>query len=142
MNAGETFRRARGRLAAALSGEPADEPVWEEDDVEYEAYDERPDLRLVEARHHEFGVVSVSDFEDVQRVADVFRRDAPVVVDLQGCAPDVARRVTDFCSGLAYARDGALRPVADHLIMLAPHHVDLSGAGRSGLGDSSFYNQL
>jgi len=142
MNAGETFRRARGRLAAALGGEPADEPVWEEDDVEYEAYDERPDLRLVEARHHEFGVVSVADFEDVRQVADVFRREAPVMVDLQRCPPDVARRVTDFCSGLAYACDGALRPVGEHLILLAPSHVDLSGGGRSGLGGSGFYNQL
>ncbi len=142
MNAGETFRRARGRLAAALGGEPAGEPAWEEDDVEYEAYDERPDLRLVEARHHEIGVVSVADFEDVRQVADVFRREAPVVVDLQGCAPDLARRVTDFCSGLAYARGGALRPLAEHLILLAPSHVDLSGGGRSGLGGSGFYNQL
>ena len=142
MNAGDTFRRARGRLAAVLGGDPAGEPAREEDDVEYEAYDERPELRLVAAQRHELGVVNVADFDDVRRVADLFRREAPVVVDLQGCTPDVARRVTDFCSGLAYARDGALRPVADHLILLAPSHVELSGGGRSGLGGSGFYNQL
>jgi cell division inhibitor SepF len=144
MTASETFRRARGRLAAALDRDRGGdrEDAWEEEDVEYEAYEERPELRLVEARRHEIGVVSVAEFEDVRRVADLFRREAPVVVDLQGCGPDVARRVTDFCSGLAYARDGALRPVADHLIMLAPGHVDLSGGGRSGLGGSGFYNQL
>ena len=83
-------------------------------------------------------MVAVADFDDAQRVADAFRRDQPVMVDLQGCEPEVARRVTDFCSGLAYARDGGLRAVAEHLLLLTPANVELSGDGRRGLAGSGF----
>ncbi|MGZ4200101.1 MAG: cell division protein SepF, partial [Thermoleophilia bacterium] len=84
----------------------------------------------------------VAGYADAQRVADAFRRDTPVMVDLQGCDADAARRVTDFCSGLAYARDGGLRAVADGLFLLSPTHVELSQDGRRGLADSGFYNQI
>jgi FtsZ-interacting cell division protein YlmF len=142
MSASDSWRRARGRLDAALawSSGKDDEDDWDEEAVQYEAFDEAP-LRLVQPARHEICVVVVDSFADAQRVADAFRRDAPVMVDLQGCGNDVARRVTDFCSGLAYARDGGLSVVAELVLLLSPTHVDLSGDERRGLAGSGFYNQ-
>jgi cell division inhibitor SepF len=142
MSASDSWRRARGRLDAALAWSSGrdDEDDWDEEAVHYQAHDEPP-LRLVQPARHEFCVVAVDSFDDAQRVADAFRRDVPVMVDLQGCGSDVARRVTDFCSGLAYARDGGLSVVAEHVLMLSPTHVDLSGDERRGLAGSGFYNQ-
>ncbi|HUK76705.1 MAG TPA: cell division protein SepF [Thermoleophilia bacterium] len=150
MSASESWRRARSRLDAALawSAGSDDETDWDENDVSWDEsgarYGERDDeapLRLVRPPRHEFSAVAVTTFDDAQRIADAFRRETPVMVDLQGCGADVERRVIDFCSGLAYARDGALRVVAEHLIMLAPAHVELSGDERRGLAGSGFYNQ-
>ena len=142
MSASDSWRRARGRLDAALAWSSGrdDEGDWDEEAVGYEEHDESP-LRLVQPVRHEICVVAIDTYADAQRVADAFRRDAPVMVDLQGCAADVARRGTDFCSGLAYARDGGLSVVAERVLMLAPTHVDLSGDERRGLAGSGFYNQ-
>lgn len=150
MSASESWRRARSRLDAALawSAGTDDETDWDETDVSWDerhsGHGERDDdapLRLVQQPRHEIAAVAVATYDDAQRIADAFRRDLPVMVDLQGCGAEVERRVIDFCSGLSYARDGALRVVAEHLIMLAPAHVELSGDERRGLAGSGFYNQ-
>ena len=150
MSASESWRRARSRLDAALAwsagtdddgGEDERDMSWDEGQAGYGERDEVP-LRIVRQARHEIAAVPVATYDDAQRIADAFRRDLPVMVDLQGCGADVERRVIDFCSGLAYARDGAVRVVAEHLIMLAPANVELSGDERRGLAGSGFYNQL
>ena len=150
MSASESWRRARSRLDAALawsagaddeSDEDEQDVSWDEGDAGYERDGEAP-LRIVRPPRHEIAAVPVATYDDAQRIADAFRRGLPVMVDLQGCGLDIERRVIDFCSGLAYARDGAVRVVAEHLIMLAPANVELSGDDRRGLAGSGFYNQL
>ena len=151
MSASESWRRARSRLDAALAWSVgADDEIdedehdmsWDERDAGYgERQDDAP-LHIVRQPHHEIAAVAVASYDDAQRIADAFRRDLPVMVDLQGCGADTERRVIDFCSGLAYARDGAVRVVAEHLIMLAPANVELSGDDRRGLAGSGFYNQI
>ena len=98
-------------------------------------------LALVAPRRTRFGLVAPQVFDEAQQIADLLRSDAPVIVDLQGCEAPLARRLIDFCSGLAYARDGGLSVVAEHVLMLSPTHVDLSGDERRGLAGSGFYNQ-
>ena len=147
MSASDSWHRARQRLGSALAWSPAsdDEAAaadWDDEDFASEGRHDEPALRVVKAERHEICVVAVAGYADAQRVADAFRRDTPVMVDLQGCDADAARRVTDFCSGLAYARDGGLRAVADGLFLLSPTHVELSQDGRRGLADSGFYNQI
>ena len=150
MSASDSWRRARGRLGTALawsSGSDDDSGRdWDDEGVDHEVFGREdrghePALQLVSAARHEICVVAVATYADAQRVADAFRRDQPVMADLQGCETEVARRVTDFCSGLAYARDGGLRAIAEHLLLLTPTHVQLSGDERRGLAGGGFYNQ-
>ncbi len=145
MRASDSWRRARDRLETALewsSGrdDHADRG-WDDEGIDREDHDDEPALRLVPALRREICAVAVATYEDAQRVADAFRRDTPVMVNLQGCETEVARRVVDFCSGLSYARDGRLCAIAEDLFLLAPAHVELCGDERRGLAGSGFYNR-
>jgi len=150
MKTSDSWRRARDRLNAALAWPTGaaddDDGDWDDEDGGGEALDSRerdarPALRVVAAERRGMCVVAVATLADAQRVADAFRRDMPAMVDLAGCDAETARRVTDFCSGLAYARDGSLCVVAEKLFLLTPAHVELSGGAQGHEAGGGFYNQ-
>ena len=102
---------------------------------------ERP-LVLVGAPRLAFGLVAPRTFDEAQQIADRFRGDVPVVVDLQGCEEELARRLIDFCSGLTYALEGSLQLVDERTLLLAPSHIELSGEATVGLRPKGFFNQI
>ncbi|WP_419841479.1 cell division protein SepF [Candidatus Poriferisodalis sp.] len=65
-------------------------------------------------------------FDDAQQIGDRFKRDQPVILNLQGLDRDTARRLLDFASGLCYARDGEMRKVANAVYMVVPANVVVS----------------
>ena len=75
-------------------------------------------------------VVSPSGFNDVQVVADHFKRDQPVIVNLQGVDRDLSRRLIDFASGLCYGLDGDMERVADQVFLLTPRGAQVSDDDR------------
>jgi cell division inhibitor SepF len=97
-------------------------------------------LHLVTPPQVRFAVQAPCSFDEAQSIADEFRRNSCVSVDLQGCEPRLAKRLIDFCSGLAYALDGSLLFVERDVLLLAPHHVELADGTRGTR--SGFYNQL
>ena len=115
---------------------------------EYEDYPEDEGTQFLEAAprrlalagplHIEFAFVAPQTFEEAQQIADHFKAERPVVVNLHGCPQDLARRLVDFCSGLIYALEGRLRFIGDDVVLLAPHHVELPDAHR---GERRFFNQ-
>ena len=62
-------------------------------------------------------------FDDAQQIGDRFKREQPIILNLQGLDRDTARRLLDFASGLCYARDGEMRKVANAVYMLVPANV-------------------
>ena len=62
-------------------------------------------------------------FDDAQQIGDRFKRDQPIILNLQGLDRDTARRLLDFASGLCYAREGEMRKVANAVYMLVPANV-------------------
>lgn len=97
-------------------------------------------LALVAPRRTRFGLVAPQVFDEAQQIADLLRSDAPVIVDLQGCEAPLARRLIDFCSGLAYALEGSLELVEKDVLLVAPSCVDLSGEA-ARLRTRTFFNQ-
>ncbi len=71
-------------------------------------------------------VVSPTGFNDVQQVADKFRRNQPVIVNMQGLDRDLSRRLIDFSSGLCYGLEGDMERVADQVFLLTPHGAEVS----------------
>lgn len=79
------------------------------------------------ARPH---VVAPRTFNDVQEVADDFKRAQPVIVNLQGVDRDLSRRLIDFCSGLCYGTEGNMERITDHVFLLTPNGAEVSDDDR------------
>ena len=75
-------------------------------------------------------VVSPTNFNDVQEVADAFKRAQPVIVNLQGVDRDLSRRLIDFGSGLCYGLEGNMERVTDQVFLLTPHGAEVSDDDR------------
>ena len=75
-------------------------------------------------------VVSPTNFNDVQEVADAFKRSQPVIVNLQGVDRDLSRRLIDFGSGLCYGLEGNMERVTDQVFLLTPHGAEVSDDDR------------
>lgn len=78
-------------------------------------------------------VVSPSGFNDVQQVADHFKQDQPVIINLQGVDRDLSRRLIDFASGLCYGLEGDMERVADQVFLLTPRGAQVSDDDRRRL---------
>jgi cell division inhibitor SepF len=86
-------------------------------------------------------LVIPKNFNDAQQVADQFKNDLPVILNLQGTDTELAKRLIDFSSGLTYALDGGMQKVADKVFMLTPRNVEVSAEERARLIEKGFYNQ-
>ena len=63
-----------------------------------------------------------------------------IVMTLEGVPTDLARRLLDFLSGIAYALQGKITPISAKTYFVTPQNVDILGAeefNASGSGTSS-----
>jgi cell division inhibitor SepF len=86
-------------------------------------------------------LVIPKSFNDAQQVADRFKDQIPVVLNLQGTDNDLSKRLIDFASGLTYALDGGMQRIADKVFMLTPRNVQISAEERAQLIEKGFFNQ-
>src|SRR5262245_58329888 len=86
-------------------------------------------------------LVIPKSFNDAQQVADKFKDQIPVVLNLQGVDTDLSKRLIDFASGLTYALDGGMQRIADKVFMLTPRNVEISAEERAELIEKGFFNQ-
>ncbi len=102
-----------------------------------------PHLRAVpDQRPTRLSVVEPSSFNDAQALADRFKRQQPVILNLQNVDGDLSRRMVDFCSGLTYALDGNIQSVANRVFLLTPRNVEVSAEERKRIAERAFFNQL
>jgi cell division inhibitor SepF len=86
-------------------------------------------------------LVIPKSFNDAQQIADKFKENIPVVLNLQGIDTDLSKRLIDFASGLTYALDGGMQRIADKVFMLTPRNVEISAEERARLIEKGFFNQ-
>jgi len=136
------------RLGRRRGTEEIDEIFADEPTERHERHERRP-TRVLHAvpdnGHGRAGVqvhlVIPKNFNDAQQVADQFKHDLPVILNLQGTDTELAKRLIDFSSGLTYALDGGMQKVADKVFMLTPRDVEVSAEERARLIEKGFYNQ-
>lgn len=87
-------------------------------------------------------VLEPAAFNDAQALADRFKRQQPVILNLQNVDGELSRRMVDFCSGLTYALDGQIQSVANRVFLLTPRNVEVSAEERKRLAERAFFNQL
>ena len=97
----------------------------------------RPIPAVAKAKPH---VVSPRSFTDAQDVADRFKGNQPVIVNLQGADRDLARRLIDFASGLCYGLSGQMERVADQVYLLTPSDVEVSDEERRRLQERGLHD--
>ncbi len=69
----------------------------------------------------------VSFGDEAKEIADELLRRHTVVLNLEKTEKEVARRIVDFMSGVAYANNGKIQRVATRTFIVTPYDVDVSG---------------
>jgi cell division inhibitor SepF len=98
-----------------------------------------PDNQIPQTR---VSVIEPSSFNDAQALADRFKRQQPVILNLQNADGELSRRMVDFCAGLTYGLDGQIQTVANRVFLLTPRNVEVSAEERKRLAERAFFNQL
>ena len=87
-------------------------------------------------------LVAPRAFNDAKQIADRFKAQIPVIINLQSADTELSKRLIDFASGLTYALDGSMQRVADKVFLLTPRDVELSAEERArAIERGGFYNQ-
>ena len=84
-------------------------------------------------------LVKPERFENASEIADHLREKRTVVLNLESTNKDVARRLIDFLSGVAYAGEGKIKKVSANTYIITPYHVDLEGELIDELENNGLY---
>ncbi len=115
-----------------------EEPAKESRSLFDDRKEERREERRSEDRHNkvvnihattQLKVVLVKPerFENASEIADHLKEKRTVVINLESTNKDVARRLVDFLSGVAYAGEGKIKKVAANTYIITPYSVDIMG---------------
>ena len=72
-------------------------------------------------------LVKPERFENASEIADHLKEKRTVVLNLESTNKDIARRLVDFLSGVAYAGEGKIKKIAANTYIITPYHVDIEG---------------
>ena len=72
-------------------------------------------------------LVKPDRFETAAEIADHLREKRAVLMNLEQTNKDIARRLLDFLSGVAYANEGKIKKVAISTYIITPYNVDILG---------------
>jgi len=96
----------------------------------YPAEEERRSNKVVNIRaatQLQVVLVKPERFEDASAIADHLREKRTVVLNLESTNKEIARRLLDFLSGVAYANEGKIKKVAISTYIITPYNVDILG---------------
>lgn len=68
-----------------------------------------------------------TQYSDAQVIAESFRDDVPVILNLSRMNEADAKRLIDFASGLVIGLNGKIERVTSKVFLLSPEHVVVSG---------------
>ena len=71
---------------------------------------------------------SPKTFDEAGEVVNHILQNRSVVMTLEGLPSDLARRLLDFISGIAFALQGKITPVSAKTYFITPQNVDIVGA--------------
>lgn len=72
-------------------------------------------------------LVKPENFDDASAIADHLNNKRTVVLNLESASRDIARRLVDFLSGVAYANGGQIKRVANCTFIITPYNVSIMG---------------
>jgi cell division inhibitor SepF len=72
-------------------------------------------------------LVKPERYEEAAAIGDNLNEKRTVVLNLESTNRDIARRLLDFLSGVAYANNGQIKRVANSTYIITPYNVDVMG---------------
>lgn len=84
-------------------------------------------------------LVKPEKFENASDIADHLREKHTVVLNLESTQKEVARRLIDFLSGVAYAQEGKIKKISAATYIITPYNVDIIGDLVEELESSGLY---
>ena len=72
-------------------------------------------------------VIKPTSVEDAREITETLLANRTVVLNLESTNKDIARRLLDFLSGVAYANEGKIKKVAISTYIITPYNVDILG---------------
>ena len=128
------------RMINPISDEDEDYDETFDDDRDSPFFDDRPRYDRSSADRSRGKVVNIhattqlkvvlvkpERFEAASEIADHLKEKRTVVVNLESTHKDIARRLIDFLSGVAYAGEGKIKKVAANTYIITPYSVDIQG---------------
>ena len=118
---------------------------YEDEDDDFEEFEEPVRRDVFEDRRNKFDdrrskvvnihattqlkvvLVKPERFENASEIADHLKDKRTVVLNLESTNMDIARRLIDFLSGVAYAGEGKIKKVATNTYIITPYSVDIQG---------------
>jgi len=85
-------------------------------------------------------VAEPEEYEEIKVVADSFKNEIPVIINLQKVDQELSKRIIDFCSGLTYALEGDIKKVADRVFLITPSCIEVSSRESDFLKEDGFLN--
>ncbi len=83
-------------------------------------------------------IVVPESFNQAQDVADKFKGNQPVIMNLQDSDRELSRRLIDFASGLCYGLGGQMERLANQVYLLTPANVEVSQEERRRLSERGY----
>jgi len=74
-----------------------------------------------------FVVLRITVFADSREVAETLMAGIPVLLDLTGAEPDVAKRVLDFSTGVVFGLASGMHRVDRNVFLLTPRGTEVQG---------------
>ena len=84
-------------------------------------------------------LVKPERFDDASGIADHLNSKRTVVLNLESTNKEVARRLVDFLSGVAYANNGQIKKVANNTYIITPYNVGIMGDLLDELENNGLY---
>lgn len=72
-------------------------------------------------------LVKPERFDNASEIADHLKEKRTVVINLEYTNREIARRLLDFLSGVAYANEGKIKKVANNTYIITPYNVNIMG---------------
>ena len=123
-----------------------DEPAINNVSSSYEShsydrsYSSAPAESTVSQRHESLRDNKVVSINTTSKLAVVLvKPKRAVVLNLEQTNKDIARRLVDFLSGVAYANEGKIKKVANSTYIITPYNVDIMGDLIDELESSGMY---
>jgi cell division inhibitor SepF len=110
-----------------------DSPAFEKDDVQgFETTEVAPRRNNKVVNIHattqlQVVLVKPERFDNASEIADHLKEKHTVVINLESTNREIARRLLDFLSGVAYANEGKIKKVANNTYIITPYNVNIMG---------------